>query len=454
MHGARFRNIDGFEIRVWGGDLFDARVDAIVNSEQTDFRLSHTEGTISRGVRERMGPSVQDELDRQVATIVAKGDPAEPVLRNPPTGHAILDPGTVLKTSGGSFQAIYHAGFHHPHVWLDPDGERNATDHVSVIQRCIRTILDDFGSSDLQSLALPLLGTGVFGLDREFIYIQTVETITDYATRHPMPGKTIVIVRRLPEQFSALLESVSEDLLPHPIRESHDFAPLTDAHPATRKMESVHYGGVQAYRLDPGLMRGAFFELGVPFLDGFATNHVLSSNDETWRTWNTVRFGELLCHLMLHTLATDAGLQPRHLFKPHTQVTFDLARKTAAELATPQKAAGPWGTYFAEKLSVHGGENGTLSELNDVRNRIAHGRKAPAFDHIYKLLWEVVRPVEWKELLEKEGPIDLYELYPWEYKRSDVAYGLFERWDAKLTLYLDPVAGEDFRKRTPPDKRT
>ena len=45
------------------GDLFEAEVDAIVNSEQTDFILAGNSESISGQIRLRYGQSIQQELD-------------------------------------------------------------------------------------------------------------------------------------------------------------------------------------------------------------------------------------------------------------------------------------------------------------------------------------------------------------------------------------------------------
>ena len=45
------------------GDLFDADVDAIVNSEQTDFILSGNLQSVSGQIYKRYGATIQRELD-------------------------------------------------------------------------------------------------------------------------------------------------------------------------------------------------------------------------------------------------------------------------------------------------------------------------------------------------------------------------------------------------------
>ena len=86
------------------GDIFDASVDAIVSSEQTDFVLSGNPESLSGQIRRRYGEAAQRELDA-----ATKGQ--------------VLGPGSVIETSGGSeFKRIFHAGFHDPDDWPDLSG--------------------------------------------------------------------------------------------------------------------------------------------------------------------------------------------------------------------------------------------------------------------------------------------------------------------------------------------
>ncbi len=57
--------VGGIRYHVAAGDIFHAPVDAIVNSEQTDFILSYDPESISGQIRERAGEQVQKELDAQ-----------------------------------------------------------------------------------------------------------------------------------------------------------------------------------------------------------------------------------------------------------------------------------------------------------------------------------------------------------------------------------------------------
>jgi hypothetical protein len=70
------------------GIIFDASVDAIVSSEQTDFVLSGNPESLSGQIWKLYGDAAQRELD-----VATKGQ--------------VLAPGTVIETSGGRHSNAY-----------------------------------------------------------------------------------------------------------------------------------------------------------------------------------------------------------------------------------------------------------------------------------------------------------------------------------------------------------
>jgi O-acetyl-ADP-ribose deacetylase (regulator of RNase III) len=126
------------------GDLFDADVEAIVSSEQTDFVLSGNRNTISGQIRHRYGDLIQQELDE-----ATKGQ--------------VLHAGTVIATSGGKdFARIFHAGFHEPDDWPGAQGGSRDADYLEAIGSCIRQVLQSTRAQRLSSVAIPLIGGGTF----------------------------------------------------------------------------------------------------------------------------------------------------------------------------------------------------------------------------------------------------------------------------------------------------
>jgi O-acetyl-ADP-ribose deacetylase (regulator of RNase III) len=107
------------------GDLFDAKVDAIVSSEQTDL-------------------------------------------------------GTVVDTAGGKdFARIFHAGFHEPDDWRGASGSSQDADYFQAIGLCIRQVLNLARMQKLSSVAFPLIGCGHFGLDERMLIQQFLDALDD-----------------------------------------------------------------------------------------------------------------------------------------------------------------------------------------------------------------------------------------------------------------------------------
>ncbi len=114
IHRSRLKRV---EFTLAAGDIFDASVDAIVSSEQTDFVLSGDPESLSGQIWKRYGDVVQRELDAA-------------------TNGQVLGAGTVIDTSGGQdFKRIFHAGFHDPDDWPDLPSEASDSIGLSSAQR-------------------------------------------------------------------------------------------------------------------------------------------------------------------------------------------------------------------------------------------------------------------------------------------------------------------------------
>jgi O-acetyl-ADP-ribose deacetylase (regulator of RNase III) len=164
IHRSKLKQV---ELTLAVGDLFEAKVDAIVNSEQSDFVLANNPETLSGQIRNRYGAAVQDELDAST-----KGQ--------------VLRAGSVLETSGGQdFKRIFHAGFHDPDDWpmlseeakdipylsTEPSESRGG-DYFAAIGSCIAQVLNSAITQKLTSVAFPLIGCGLFGLDEKMLILQ------------------------------------------------------------------------------------------------------------------------------------------------------------------------------------------------------------------------------------------------------------------------------------------
>jgi O-acetyl-ADP-ribose deacetylase (regulator of RNase III) len=156
IYCGKLRNV---ELTFALGDLLDAKVDAIVSSEQTDFVLAGDLDSISGQIWHRCGDPIQQELDD-----ATKGQ--------------VLHPGTILDTSGGKdFVRIFHAGFHEPGDWPDTPGGSQDADYFEAIGSCIRQVLDSVIAQRLTSVAFPLIGCGLFGLDEKMLILQFIDAV-------------------------------------------------------------------------------------------------------------------------------------------------------------------------------------------------------------------------------------------------------------------------------------
>jgi hypothetical protein len=95
IHRSKLKHV---ELTLAAGDLFDAKVDAIVNSEQSDFVLSKDPESLSGQIRSRYGVTIQGELDAA-------------------TNGQALGAGTVLDTSGALCSNVL--GRVRPKGWCD-----------------------------------------------------------------------------------------------------------------------------------------------------------------------------------------------------------------------------------------------------------------------------------------------------------------------------------------------
>jgi O-acetyl-ADP-ribose deacetylase (regulator of RNase III) len=386
------------------GDIFQAPVESIVNSEQTDFILAHNTQSISGQIRARIGNVVQEELDGQ-------------------TQGKILNPGVVLTTSGGeTYRKVFHAGFHHPTVWLDESSEDNGTEHLQVIRRCVRQVLDLARAESLASTAFPLIGAGVFGLDPRLVAHGFFEDVMQFASGFESERRVeIWLVVYEEPVFHMALEA-----------------------------------GVQAWlAYTSKTNRWEPFELGVPHLDLFEKQMVREPHPK-WAVWMLLRYAELVTGYALSTMAVRQGLAPEHVFKEQGKpITFGAARREAKKLAEQLTATRPlndWCTFLA-KLIQEAVQKQVIHRINDDRNAIAHGREARQVQQIREDIASLVRISDWKALLKERQPPNHAQLGPWAVGRPDVPVeegvavenvGVFEKWKPGRRSYIVPWSGAYF----------
>jgi len=394
------------------GDLFEVSVDAIVNSEQTDFKLSGNPHTISGQIRRLFGQDIQDDLDSL-------------------TGNKTLPPGTVLKTiSQGRYSAVFHAGFHHPLVWLDKTEENSHTEHVRIIRHCIREILEDLRGEEIASIAFPLIGCGTFELDPDLLAYEFATEVAQFALleRFSAPKEVHLVVRN-PEIIDGVLRAV-----------------------------------VQAF-IDriPQLPDSELLSLGVSYLDQFERDSI-RSHEPKWLAWMLARYCELLTGYLFYQLATASAppVAPQNIMELDRPASFGLIRSEASRLAKSNSLMDckkEWTRFFINMLRRDLEQERRLERINRDRNDIAHGRNFRDPKEIYKDLVDFLSVDEWREMLRNVGSPGVGGLQPWvlecppdtidtptEQRRE---LGVLERWGAKRWTYLVPHTGVTFKVEFP-----
>ena len=118
------------QLEIIEGDITEVEVDAIVNAANEDLKLG---SGVAGAIRERGGPSIQEECDR--------------------IGHTAV--GTAVMTGAGNLRAkqVIHA--------VGPRmGEGDEDRKLSSAVRSALALADRYG---LRSIALPAISTGTFG---------------------------------------------------------------------------------------------------------------------------------------------------------------------------------------------------------------------------------------------------------------------------------------------------
>ena len=315
IHRSKLKRV---EFTLAAGDLFDAKVDAIVSSEQTDFVLSENPKSLSGQIWNRYGDAVQRELDAA-------------------TNGEVLHAGTVLDTSGGQdFVRIFHAGFHDPDDWLPAPvapaidslsgelGGSQVADHFEAIGSCIAQVLDAAVAKKLSSVAFPLIGCGLFGLDEKMLVLQFLDALEALDDRL-VEGESLHVwlVIRDRGQFESAA-GVFLDLL---LQERS-------------KMAMV--------RVKPS---------GVPMLDRFAVRLAQRTNED-WAKWQLCRYAEIAVQLICYGLgrATRPATKPELLFEEGRPSSFGDCRKLALRLAASEIMDNAWGgTFLCPRIAGRGG---------------------------------------------------------------------------------------------------
>ena len=380
------------------GDLFDAQVDAIVSSEQTDFVLSGNRASISGQILYRYGDPIQQELDDA-------------------TRGQVLRPGTIIETNGSKdFRRIFHAGFHEPDDWPMAPGGSQDTDYFEAIGSCIRQVLDFVVSQKLSSVAFPLIGCGLFGLDEKMLILQFLDAVETVDSRLAKPENLNVwLVIRNRAQFESAAGVFLELLLR-----------------ARSQMIVV--------QLEPS---------GVPILDRFAAR-LAQRCSEDWAKWQLCRYAEIAAEIMCYGLsrAVNPLPTPKSLFSEGEPATFGKVRELALKFASASPLnLNVWGAKFFASVLRDDTAARALETINTQRNNLAHGRQTIPLAEIEELVAQNLRLEAWARISDADGEFRLSDWIPWIRALSPTTCrtGLFERWQKNFFRYLVPESGEVFK---------
>ncbi len=122
--------LEGTQLELAESDITELEVDAIVNAANEELKLG---SGVAGAIREKGGPSIQEECDRIGGTPV----------------------GTAVLTGGGELNAKHVIHAVGPHMG-EGDEDRK-------LQSAIRSSLALADRHGLKSIALPAISTGVFG---------------------------------------------------------------------------------------------------------------------------------------------------------------------------------------------------------------------------------------------------------------------------------------------------
>ncbi len=122
--------LEGTQLELIEGDITELEVDAVVNAANKELKLG---SGVAGAIREKGGPSIQEECDRIGGTSV----------------------GTAVLTGGGDLKA--------QHVIHAVGPQMGEGDEDRKLQSAIRSSLALADRHGLKSIALPAISTGVFG---------------------------------------------------------------------------------------------------------------------------------------------------------------------------------------------------------------------------------------------------------------------------------------------------
>jgi hypothetical protein len=215
--------------------------------------------------------------------------------------------------------------------------------------------LHDAVAQKLKSVAFPLIGCGLFGLDEKMLILQLLDAIEEFDD-----GLTdgeefhVWLVIRDRAQFESAAGTFLDLLMQ-----------------SRSRMVSV--------RVKPS---------GVSILDGFA-RRLLEHTKEDWAKWQLCRYAEIAVEFMCYGInrALRPPASPESMFEERRAPTFGLFLEKAKHLADTSKLDdSAWGARFFGHVLRDVKSVRALDEINHQRNNLAHGRQSLPLAKVKKLV--------------------------------------------------------------------
>ena len=205
----------------------------------------------------------------------------------------------------------------------------------------------------LSSVAFPLIGCGLFGLDEEMLILQFLDAIEELDGRIAEGQRLHVwLVIRDRAQFELAAGTFLNLLMQ-----------------ARSRMVSVR---VQ--------------RIGVPILDRFAARLSQRTNED-WAKWQLCRYAEVAVEMICYGLSrtTRPPTTPESLFEEGRAPTFgDFRSKAQILAATKIVDDSAWGARFFALVMQDEVAARALEIINAQRNDLAHGRRSLSLVEIKK----------------------------------------------------------------------
>jgi len=246
-------------------------------------------------------------------------------------------------------------------------------------------VLQSTWSEGLNSVAFPLIGCGIFGLDEKMLVLQFLDALERFDRRLSERDMMHVwLVIRDTEQATSVLGRLVGLLLED-------------------RMATV------ALSVEP---------VGVSVLDLFAANLSRRSN-ESWMKWQLCRFTEVALGFACFGLcrSTQPPTEPKTAFEERKGLVFGTVQTVAAKLAKNEAALNKaaWGGRLFSSLLREDDSREALEEIVVQRNHLAHGRLAEcrSLIELEKLVRSGLRLADWSKIPEECGQLDIDSWRPW-----------------------------------------